>query len=109
MPRWKMSEPYEGPICQGCLNCPPVERIAPLSMIVAVGFGSAMVTCGNKVVFIERPDDEEFHTLQEFEDMALQNPNHRWQVSLQAPLRGRTYERQAPGKWVLIESNEGFA
>ena len=109
MSRWKKLPPYEGAVFQGCLSCPPVEKIAPMDMIIAVGFGEASVTCGNKVIFREKPDDETYHTLQEFEDMAKKDPNHSWTVTLFSPLRGRTYQRQGDNKWVLIESNQGFA
>lgn len=109
MPRWKAKPKYEGVIHQGCLNCPPVQEIAPLDTLVAVGFGCAMVTCGEKVVFMERPDSDDFHYLSEFEEMAKLDPNHSWQLTLEAPLRGRTYQRQGEGRWVLIDSNQGFA
>ena len=109
MPRWKKLPPFDGHIHQGCSHCPPVEEIAPLDMLIAVGFGSAEVTCGNKLIFAERPDDEEFHRLSEFEEMAKANPNHSWIVRLDAPLRSRAYQRQGEGRWVLIESGPGFA
>lgn len=109
MARWKKQPPYEGTIHQGCLNCPPVESVAPMDMLIAVGFGCAMVTRGKKVIYMESPNDEEFRTLAEFEEMAKLDPNHDWRVTLEAPLRGRTYQRHDVGKWVLIESNMGFA
>ena len=109
MARWKKQSPYEGPIHQGCLSCPPVEKLAPMDMIIAVGFGCAMVTCGRKVIFQERHNDDDFHTLAEFEEMARKDPNHSWEVLLDAPLRSRKYQRQGKDKWVLIESGEGFA
>jgi hypothetical protein len=111
MSKWsgKLEPPYKGPIHQGCLNCPPVERIAPMDMLIAVGFGSAEVLRGKKVVFSEGPNDEDFHTLAEFEEMAKQDPDHDWRVILDAPLRSREYQRQGDGKWVLIKSGMGFA
>ncbi len=109
MPHWKKLPPFEGTIHQGCLNCPPVEEVAPLNTVIAVGFGCAMIQCGSKVIFAERPNDEVFHTLAEFEEMALKDPNHPWLCILEAPLRGRTYQRQDVGKWVLVDSNMGFA
>lgn len=109
MARWKKLPAYEGKVHQGCSACGPVEEIASLDMVVAVGFGCAMVTCGKEVVFMEKPNDENFRTLAEFEEMAMKNPNHSWLVTLQGPLRGRVYQRQDVGKWVLIKSNPGFA
>lgn len=111
MAKWKgkLEPAHEGPIHQGCLNCPPVERIAPMDMLIAVGFGYAAVTRGKKVVFCESANDETEHTLAEFEAMAKADPNHDWRVELDAPLRSRTYQRQGEGKWVLIASGPGFA
>ncbi len=111
MAKWKgkLEPPYEGSIHQGCLNCPPVERIAPLDMLIAVGFGIARVTRGKKIVFQETADDEDYHRLAEFEEMAKTDPDHDWRVLLEAPLRSREYQRQGEGKWVLIASGEGFA
>jgi len=109
MAKWKKLPPYDGQIFQGCLNCPSVEKIAPMNMLIAVGFGSAEVLCGKKVIFQEGYNDEEFHTLAEFEEMAKKNPDHSWRVILDAPLRSREYQRQDEGKWVLIASGPGFA
>jgi hypothetical protein len=109
MARWKMKEAVkEEDIHVGCLNCPPVEVIAPMNMLIAVGFGTAEVRRGNKVIFDEQSSDD-FHELQEFEDLAKQDPDHNWTVVLDAPLRSRKYQRQGEGKWVLIESGMGFA
>ena len=109
MARWKKQLPYEGTIHQGCLNCPPVEQVADMNMLIAVGFGCAMVTRGKKVVYMEGPNDEDYRKLSEFEAMAVADPNHDWRVTLEAPLRGRVYQRHDVAKWVLIESNMGFA
>jgi hypothetical protein len=109
MAKWKIREAVEEKdIHVGCLNCPPVEVIAPMDMLIAVGFGTAEVRRGKKLIFEEQMS-EEFHTLQEFEDMAKQDPDHPWTVLLDAPLRSRKYQRQGEGKWVLIESGQGFA
>ena len=32
-----------------------------------------------------------------------------WQAILNSPLRGATWERKEKGRWVLIETNQGFA
>lgn len=106
---WKKIEPWQGKVHQGCLNCPPVTQIANLEMIVAVGFGYAAIEKDGEPIFIEGFNDKDFHTLVEFEEMARQDPDHDWRCILEAPLRGRTYQRHEEGKWVLIESNQGFA
>jgi hypothetical protein len=105
-------EPYRGLIYQGCANCPPVEKIAPMDMMIAVGFGIAAVTKDGQPVYTESQDAEswdDFWTTQEAESAALEDPNHDWLIILEAPLRGRTYQRHAPRQWVLIESTPGFA
>jgi len=102
-------KPYEGQIFQGCLNCPPVEKTAPMDMIIAVGFGVAQVTKDDELIYVEKPDEENYHELSEFEKMAKSDPDHDWRVLLEAPLRSREYQRQGDGKWVLINSGMGFA
>ena len=105
---WQKVSAWSGEVHQGCLNCPPVENVAPMDMLIAVGFGYAGVIKDNKEVFTEQNDDD-YHELQEFEAMALADPDHDWRVILDAPLRSRTYQRHETGKWVLIESGMGFA
>ena len=106
---WEKLPPYKGPIHQGCLTCPPLGEIAQLDMLIAVGFGCAMVTKDGEVVFSESCDDNEYHVLAEFEEMAKADPDHDWRVLLEAPLRSREYQRHGPDKWVLIDSGRGFA
>lgn len=111
MTKWKgkLQEPYQGEIHQGCLHADPVEKTAPMDMLIAVGFGVAQVTRGKRVVFSEKYDDKEYHTLAEFEAMAEKDPEHDWRVLLHAPLRSSEYQRQGKDRWVLINSGPGFA
>lgn len=111
---WKKEDPYTDAIHQGCLCCPPVERIAPMDMVIAVGFGIAQVTKDGNVIFSEDelgddPRESDYPTLAKFEAMAAADPEHDWRCLLFAPLRGREYQRHDAGKWVLIASNQGFA
>lgn len=82
-----------------------------MGMLVAVGFGCCSVTRDGEMVWEEQCalDDQEFHDLAHFEAIAAADPEHDWRVDMQAPLRGRTYQRHDVGRWVLIDSNEGFA
>ena len=110
MSQWKKVEPYEGAIYQGCLSCPPVERVAPLSMVIGVGFGTAQVLKDNEIIYEEGfQDNDDFPTLADFEKMAKQDPDHDWRVLLVSPLRDREYQRHEEDKWVLIDSGRGFA
>ena len=113
---WNKVPPYQDKIHQGCLNCPPVEEIAPMEMVIGVGFGYAAVTKDDLVIFNENDflkindhELDELPILQKFEDIALQDPDHDFRVQLEAPFRGRTYQRHDISKWVLIDSNNGFA
>ena len=43
------------------------------------------------------------------EAMAAADPDHDWQIALEGPLSGRTYQRHGPNEWALVEQNQGFA
>lgn len=43
------------------------------------------------------------------EGKARQKPDADWRVVLHGPMHGETYQRQGKNRWVLVESNEGFA
>lgn len=109
---WKKLPPIKGRQ-RGCaLN--PVYDIAPMDMLIAVGFGDAKVTKDNETIYTEPteydPEHEDgFWCTQEAENEALKDPDHDWRIVLYAPLYGRTFQRQAPEEWVLVEENKGFA
>lgn len=109
MMAWEMIPAWTGKIQQGCLNCEPVKQIADLEMIIAIGFGSAMVTKDDQVIWMENYKTEKFYPLKVFERIASRDPDHDWRVILEGPLRGRTYQRHNDKEWVLIDSNQGFA
>ena len=111
MSTWKKEEPYNGAIHQGCLCCPPVEQVAPMDMVIAVGFGIAQVSKDGNVIYDENELDDgvDYPDLAFFEELAAADPDHDWRCLLFAPLRGREYQRHDTGKWVLIDSNQGFA
>jgi hypothetical protein len=87
------------------------QKIASLDMIIAVGFGVAMVTKGGKVIYMEGStnDNGEWRYLKEFEEMAQNDPDYDWRVLLDAPLKTREYQRQGKNKWVVIDNGPGFA
>jgi len=108
--KWKKVKPWTRPIHQGCLNCPPVLNLAPMNTLVAVGFGCAQITRDKETIYDgEKPGRKVFSSLRRFEKMACKDPRHDWRLILEAPLRGREYQRQGKGKWVLIKSGPGFA
>jgi hypothetical protein len=102
-----------------CACCPPIPTQAPLDKVVAVGFGSAQVTCdgefvadGENGVLVRDGVTERFEpwslTFGDVEEMAVLRPGD-WRIELHGPLHGETYQRQGPGQWVCVERNEGFA
>lgn len=113
---WTKADPYKGTVHHWCLNCGGTHEIAPMDMLIAVGFGYAAVTRDGAEVYredinamLESEDEEPLPTLEKFEAMAVADPDHDWRVVLEGPLRGRSYQRHDAGHWVLIDSNQGFA
>lgn len=113
---WEKVPPYTGKKHIGCLCCTDgTPDIAPMDMVIGVGFGAAYASKDDETVYDEMTvmhgggDFDDLATLQQIEDMAVADPDHDWRVVLHGPLRGRTYQRHEAGKWVLIESNQGFA
>lgn len=107
----KFEEPLDGRN-NPCLNCPPIEQVANLRKSIAVGFGAAHLERDGEVVYDgERAlhDGKEPHTFAWAERKAAKAPDADWRIVLHGPLHGETYQRQGPKRWVLIESNEGFA
>ena len=93
----------------GCLNCSTAAKVAPMTMLIAVGFGSAMVTKDDEIVYDEqRIDNENYWTTRTAEDLALKDPDHDWRIIKVGPMHGETFQRQGVGNWVCVESNEGF-
>lgn len=105
-------------INRGCLCCSNVQQIAHEGMLIAVGFGDASVTKDGNLIWSEQEAQWEAEKkdtevmlweLEDAEKAALLDPDHDWRISKFGPLHGEVYQRQEPGKWVLVESNTGFA
>lgn len=110
MSTWEKKPAIAGGI-QGCACCPPVESKFPPNGVIAVGFGYAALHKGREVIWSEDGNTalSDCMTGAEAEKLAAADPDHDWQIVMDGPLRGRTYQRHAPGEWVLIAKNEGFA
>lgn len=106
---WQKQKPYQGIIHDGCAHAQSVKRVADMNMILAVGFGCVQVWKGRSLIFDGTSDESARPRLSEFEEMAVKDPDHDWRVVLHGPLRGAEYQRHDKEKWVLINSNEGFA
>lgn len=90
----------------GCLTCHWRGEELPIDAHMAIGFGSVIASCDGEIVW--SGDDPE-KKVSEIEELALKDPERDWRIQYDGPLSGQTYQRHAPGKWILIASNEGFA
>jgi hypothetical protein len=95
----------------GCLNCGPRPDFFPGDGVIAVGFGYAALHRDGEPVWTEDMSDDggDFMTGARAEELAADDPDHDWQIVLEGPLSGRTYQRHGPNEWVLIAQNLGFA
>lgn len=96
----------------GCLTCGPRPDRFPPNAIIGVGFGYAALICDGIPVWVEPNEvesDDDYMTGAKAEAMAAADPDHDWRIILDGPLSGRTYQRHAPGEWVLIRQDMGFA
>lgn len=79
-----------------------------MEMTIAVGFGFAGAFKGDECVYDEQRS-EEYLTVADIEAMAKEEPEHDWQIRKFGPMHGEVFQRQGTGRWVCIDSNEGFA
>ena len=104
---------YTGIIYQGCLHCGGTTRLAGLESWVSWPYDSYTVVTRDGVPLTldhhERDDNEDYLMLAHFEQLAVDDPDHDWRFSLVAGLRDATWQRHAPGTWVLIASGMGYA
>ncbi len=106
---WKLLPPVAAKdIHIGCLCCSTACQVAHMDMVIAVGFGMANVTRDGVPVY-EEPREGPYWTVQDAENAALGDPDHDWQIMKEGALHGETFQRHGPGRWVCVESNEGFA
>lgn len=62
--------------------------------------------------FFVEDDDKDFDECRDLiyvESLIPKDDNSEYLAIVYLPLRGATYQRHEPNKWVLIEQNEGFA
>lgn len=114
----------------GCLTCEANGAIPitfPADGLIAVGFGYAGVTRDGREVLREpdcpilydddgemlpedqQPPEPEYPTGEDAEKLAAADPDHDWRIHIHAAMSDRTYQRQGPNNWVLVEQGEGFA
>jgi len=110
MNKLKPIEPKD--LIVGCLNCSTAALKAPMEMMIAVGFGSAIVTKNGKEIYDGERDLHDTgtaKTVKDIEVMAIKDPNCDWRIVKEGPLHGETFQRQGNNNWVCVESNQGFA
>ena len=111
MSKWKRIEPLKKLNPNPCLHCPDPEIVAPLDMVIAVGFGNAMVTKDGKLIWDEQQagDHGTYWDVKKAEKVARKDPDHDWRIHKHGPLHGEVYQRHGNNKWVCIEQDGGFA
>ena len=94
-----------------CLCCGVIASKFGPNNVIAAGFGSAYLSCNGADVYNEQEvESEKYMTGAEAEALAAKHdPDNDWRITIFGPLSGRTYQRHAPGEWVLIKQNPGFA
>jgi len=50
---WAKLTPLTEPVSKGCLNCGTNHVVAPMDMLIAVGFGDARVTKDGETIYSE--------------------------------------------------------
>lgn len=82
----------------------------PLDEILYQGFGGYHVLRNDKVFYWAEANLQwtEFKTLADIEQEARKAPEEKWEVILNNPLRGATWQR-FEGRWLLTETNQEFA
>lgn len=94
----------------GCLCCPRSEDFLSLGTVLYYDFGGYTVYRNGKAFYMGRDvPGKRIWTLDRVEKYAKLDPNSKWVVELDLPLRGATWRRNKKGQWVLIETNPGFA
>ncbi len=96
----------------------PLGMVSTLDRVICVGFGHAAVyRDGEMLVNGERPQRRSvvgrdgLVTLRKVEKWIKRaRQGHRnWTLVMRAPLWNATWERQRAGKWVCVDTGEGFA
>lgn len=115
----KYEKPYTGKIHRGCLNCSTAPTagedeiaLAPLDMLIAVGFGMACVTRDREMIYDEMEAERagrRLWTVRDAERRARKYPHSDWRITKHGPMHGEVFQRQGPNRWVLISSDQGFA
>lgn len=109
---WTKLQPVDATVC-GCLNCSSRYKLAPMDMMIAVGFGEASVTKNEEEIYSEhvscRDNWDNAWYVKNAEEAAKNDPDNDWRITMFSPLHGEVYQRQGEDEWVLVSTNIGFA
>lgn len=107
---WAKLEPVAGDIGGGAC-CTDRPNKAPMDMVIAIGFGCAMVTKDGALVWEERPDThwDKLWRVRKAERRARLDPDHDWRISIYGPMYSAVWQRHGRSEWVMVEKGEGFA
>lgn len=112
-PKWFVEPIKKDKVHHGCLNCGGTELILNLKTKLYNGFGGWHITKDGVMFFSEDPSVEkkweDLKDMTYIEKIAKKEPDHDWRAIFEMGLRGGAYQRHGNKKWVLIESNQGFA
>lgn len=100
--------PMVAPSTGGCALCSPVAQELPLDAELDVGFGSTALLVDRSVTELHALT-QPCRTLADVERIAARQPQRNWRLRFITPLRASVFQRQGPGRWVLVESGPGFA
>lgn len=81
----------------GCLNCSTATPEASMDMMIAVGFGTAMITKNGELFYDgekDYHDNGEPKRLKEIEEIAAKDPDNDWRFIKHGPMHGETFQRQ---------------
>lgn len=92
----------------GCLCCQTPGEVFPLDRKIGVGAGVAEIRLDGVPVWRDTAASD-LLSGHDAERLAARDPDRDWQIVLEAPLYGRTYQRHGVGLWVLVGQSEGFA
>jgi len=94
----------------GCPHCPGTDDLLKLNTVIYNGFGGYSVRKNGKFFWAGDSNGEwkSFPTLKKFENLARKT-KAKWEIVLDNPLRGATWQRKGKNRWVLTKTNLGFA
>jgi hypothetical protein len=100
----------EAGLRSGCLTCGPMPVALAMDTLVMVGFGQALVTRDDVVVWQEvaETNEDDCWTAQTAEYAALFDPNRDWRIVLYGALSDATYQRHGAGQWLLVKRGKGI-